>query len=288
MSSVLPLRTTLVGRGAAGIREIVGGPARPARVVGRFVTALYLQVERDDQVVALVSRDGIALPNAIRLPVLGAALDLVRWRGPFVVGDGRVRGADVTVVPDTWFGTRPALPHVQPQTVQNGLQQLEDALRTGPEAHLDGLAPGELADALRQRDPRRSRAAVRSLVGLGAGLTPTGDDVVAGAVAAGLAGARQVDDPATVTFFERVGADAAAVARGRTTALSATLLRHAARGEMATPARRLVEALFGDGRLLPALDALLRVGHTSGRDLAVGIVAGTRAVFHDRDRRSHE
>ncbi|MDX1621047.1 MAG: DUF2877 domain-containing protein [Nitriliruptorales bacterium] len=288
MSAVLPLRTKLVGRAAEGISAILDGPARPACVVGLFETALYLRTEPEDEVVAVVSREGVALPNAILLPILGTALELHRWQGPFVLGGGRVQGADVTVVVDSWFDARPNLPPAGTERVRGALADLERALGSKLDAATVGSHLEGLADALRRRDPRGSQEAVRSLVGLGPGLTPTGDDVVAGAVAAGLSAARRFADPTMVRFFEHVGACAVAAARGRTTHLSVSLLGHAARGEMAAPARRLVEALFGRGQVGPAVGALLRVGHSSGRDLGWGISLGLHSVLHGRDRRSHE
>jgi hypothetical protein len=91
------------------------------------------------------------------------------------------------------------------------------------------------------------------LAGRGGGLTPAGDDLLAG-YAAGL------------VLFHGCLAEAEAIARAaaaRTTSLSATLLRHAARGELPEPAHALLE--HGD----PA--PLRSFGHSSGRALMVGL-----------------
>jgi hypothetical protein len=93
----------------------------------------------------------------------------------------------------------------------------------------------------------------RALAGRGGGLTPYGDDVLAG-YAAGLVlwrGAREA---------ARAIVDAAAP---RTTLLAATLLRHAARGELPEPAHALLE------RADP--EPLCRFGHSSGRGLLLGL-----------------
>ena len=91
------------------------------------------------------------------------------------------------------------------------------------------------------------------LAGRGPGLTPAGDDLLAG-YAAGL-----------VLFAGRVDEAELIVARAapRTTLLSATLLRHAARGELPEPAHALLE----DGDPLP----LLAFGQTSGRAILLGL-----------------
>jgi hypothetical protein len=95
------------------------------------------------------------------------------------------------------------------------------------------------------------------LIGRGPGLTPEGDDAVAG-----LAGVMASRNPAWVDAL--LGADL----RRRTTALSATLLELAARGMGPEPLQALLA-----GRA-SALDRLLRMGHTSGRAYARGAAVG--------------
>lgn len=91
------------------------------------------------------------------------------------------------------------------------------------------------------------------MAGLGDGLTPAGDDILIGYVA-GLALFRHSEDLAR-HIAER--------AARRTTALSATLLRHAARGEVPEPVHALVER--GDA------GPLRRWGHSSGRHVLHGL-----------------
>ena len=104
--------------------------------------------------------------------------------------------------------------------------------------------------------------AVRSLVGLGPGLTPAGDDVVAGVLVALVAGGD----------LERAGVvlDAVRTCRHRTTALSAALLDHAAGGRAVPQLARYLHAP-GDP---DALAGLLAVGGTSGAALALGARIG--------------
>lgn len=97
------------------------------------------------------------------------------------------------------------------------------------------------------------------LAGRGGGLTPAGDDVLAG-YAAGL-----------TLFGGRVGEarQLAEAAAARTTSLSATLLRHAAEGELAEPAHALLE--LGDP------EPLCRFGRSSGRCLLLGLALASSA-----------
>jgi hypothetical protein len=91
------------------------------------------------------------------------------------------------------------------------------------------------------------------LAGRGPGLTPMGDDLLVGYVAGLVLFHGRSDDARSL----------AEAASPRTTALSATLLRHAARGELPEPAHRLLE----DADPAP----LLHWGRSSGRALLVGL-----------------
>lgn len=92
-----------------------------------------------------------------------------------------------------------------------------------------------------------------NLAGRGPGLTPYGDDLLAGYVAGRVLWG--LDDLPAVAIAE--------TAARRTTSLSATLLRHAARGELPEPAHKLLEC--GD----PA--PLINFGHSSGCGLMLGL-----------------
>ncbi len=97
------------------------------------------------------------------------------------------------------------------------------------------------------------------LAGRGPGLTPAGDDILCGYVA-GL-----------YLFHDRraEAAEIALVASARTSNLSATLLRHAALGELPEPAHAFLAT--GDSRPLAAF------GHSSGRCLRLGLMLAAAA-----------
>jgi hypothetical protein len=59
-------------------------------------------------------------------------------------------------------------------------------------------------------------------------------------------------------------------------------LRHAATGAVAEPVATVYGALAVRRALEPALDRLLAVGHTSGRDLAEGLLLGATAALGSR------
>ena len=139
-------------------------------------------------------------------------------------------------------------------------------VHTGEVARRLDAATTRLADALSGRHDLA--CAADALVGLGPGLTPAGDDVLAGVLVT------------QVHLGHRLDALAAHVARraGATTALSAELLRHAGEGRAAPPVLGLLEALVGARPVEPALLALLAVGSTSGADTATGVLLAARSL----------
>jgi len=136
----------------------------------------------------------------------------------------------------------------------------------------EGLAV--LFRAVRERDPDSAASAAGALAGWGPGLTPEGDDLLAG-----VAGTVAVLGPAA--GFDGHGSDRflAALVPGpeRTTALSATLLALAVEGRLPEPAGRLLDlSPAGEAAWPGALSRLERLGHGSGRAYAAGIaVAAT-------------
>ncbi len=135
----------------------------------------------------------------------------------------------------------------------------------------DRAAVAELARWLAGRvavpDVRLAAAAGR-LLGRGPGLTPEGDDVLAGAAAAIRALGRSAGlPPGRIDAI--VGDLVPAGLPRRTGALSATLLRLAASGAAPEPAHRLLAGPPG-GREA-ALADLARLGSGTGRALAAGI-----------------
>ncbi|HVP57842.1 MAG TPA: DUF2877 domain-containing protein, partial [bacterium] len=118
-----------------------------------------------------------------------------------------------------------------------------------------------------------ARAAVRRAVGLGCGLTPSGDDFLTGLVAA------------TYMCLGSSGAArrlAAAVeeASDSTSLLARFMLRAACRGRFCEPLAGLVGALARGDR--PAAEewvrAITHVGATSGEDMLAGVLLGLSAT----------
>ena len=127
--------------------------------------------------------------------------------------------------------------------------------------------------------------AVRGLAGLGPGLTPSGDDVLGGfaAIMALLSPHLSAD------FLPRkyIASTIAAVAKPRTTMLSAVLLEYASRGEVSEQFGTLLLALILPAEeietVLKAADRVLAFGASSGGDTLLGILLGLRALEGEID-----
>jgi hypothetical protein len=163
-------------------------------------------------------------------------------------------------------GLAPLLPH---------LSTLCEAAGSEPPGGLDLVSraawrgAGRLAAAWRRRDQSAVQRAAKHLAGLGPGLTPSGDDLLAGF----LIGSARAD-------FERPELAHACVhaAIGRTTDIAVARVRHAAKGSIEEVQEDVVTSLLGhDGsRLVTATARAARWGHTSGVDTLVGVFLGVR------------
>jgi hypothetical protein len=130
-------------------------------------------------------------------------------------------------------------------------------------ADLVADGPDDLVEAVRSRDPSLAAAVGARLIGRGGGLTPEGDDLLAG-VAAVVASLPWPGALREAWLGALVGRDL----RSRTTALSATLLELAVRGMGPEPLQALVA---GDAT---AHSRLVALGHSTGRAIARGATVG--------------
>ena len=122
-------------------------------------------------------------------------------------------------------------------------------------------------------DASPPRGAVERLVGLGPGLTPSGDDYLGGAtIALSMSGHPELADA-----LARL---ALAAAPDGTNRISAAHLRAAAKGLGADALHRAMDALArGDGpALAEALRGLDAIGHSSGWDALAGAVSALKGI----------
>lgn len=242
--------------GSASLRtaRLLAGPVREGRVVHAGSDAVYLEV--DDHCVGVLSAHAVRVPIGVRtlLPTLPAT----EPGAPAQLGEGEVRLAGLTVQLghefDATVGVLPA-PSRRAAAAALIVEQAAPALDA-----VRGELPPLALDLLHDADP----TAVVALLGRGSGLTPVGDDVLAGWLAVAAAS----EHPARADFEVAVRASAAR----RTTTLSAALLECACCGEALPEFQALVAGIAGDEPTLVrrSVTKLLGIGATSGAGLLLG------------------
>lgn len=276
---------TVAGAGGSSVRHLLAAPVRPGRVLACFPSAVYVEVPGapPPRIVALVAADGLRLPGSLVIGTPSAARPFaaVRLAAEVGVGGCGVTVGALAVRVARWWAPLVPRPPVSRPALGAGVAALAVALRESG-ARLPpslGAATVAFAIALATGDRTRALLAADAVLGRGPGLTPSGDDVLCGVLLALLHLA-----PGSAADVRSIGTEVAARAESRTTALSAALLAHAARGESLRQAIDVVDAASGHSDLDTALPALLRVGHTSGQDLALGLLTGAREAAHATHR----
>ncbi len=270
--SAAPVRPVAIGVTAYTALRRAGGEAR---VLARLRGSSYLTV---DGAIVWLGDCGAALhPRAILAPrppvpehdVVRLELGtLVPWRPSTPRLDG-VTAADMAKAWRSVAATPPGTP--------GGFGAL---LRGEPLAFpLEGAreAAEALARACARDDPSSAADAALALLGVGGGLTPSGDDYVGGALfARALLSAARPDAAAWRPAADRVVAAAAT----RTHPISAALLADLAAGHSWAPLHELVAALAAGppGDAQAAARRLVALGHTSGWDMLAGVAAGLGAL----------
>jgi hypothetical protein len=274
-----------------------------------------MNIALDGTLLALLSAELPHMPNSVRLPssVTKELLPNLRPGMEVRIGDDRlhIRAHNFSLrLPDTpAWEPRPDLStyswcretvaqHVcllaqfvadKPQP--GGLTSLVRPLLLGQqlqETPLSRMAMPKLrllAQASWRQNIAGIEEAVRGLAGLGPGLTPSGDDVLVGfaAIMALLSPQLSADSLPR----EHIASIIAAVAKPRTTILSAVLLEYASRGEVAEQLGMLMLTLSypveATETLLVAADRVLAFGASSGGDTLLGILLGLRTLEGEID-----
>jgi hypothetical protein len=233
------------------VRDVLVGRVVQARVVAAGPLAAYVDV--GGRLVAVVTAGAVRLPCAVVVPAGPVVAPTAVGAGALWLGDEPIARVG------RWFD-----PRVRFLSVETVAMATVSTDRTR-DALLPADAVDRFADALGAGD---ALGAVRPVLGRGTGLTPAGDDLIAGALAALRAFAAPLAAP--------LGAAVLDLAPERTTRLSAALLAAADEGAVIPEAAAVLRALAGLGEPGAALDRLVAVGHTSGAFLAAGLLIGAR------------
>lgn len=257
-----------IGEGVATALSADGN----GRVIAAFERAGYLESEgRVFAVLSTAFASGPVHARVARLPRMGVGAPVAIRGGSLLVD-----GIRVELSADVWAPPRTDL---SPTTAERLLDVLDHEPDLGLGASSGRSVEPALAELLIGTD---MRAACALLIGRGSGLTPAGDDVAAGLLLA--------------QCLLGLGADTERVVIAEsapTHSISRSFLCWAARGQSIEPIHRLLGACTrGDVSAMAAHRAeLSAIGHTSGLDLAYGVLVGLRcmgvasAAPTDRDRR---
>jgi hypothetical protein len=270
---------------------------RPVTVIASTGEAAYLRVQDDAGTIIC-----LATPHAVRVPCAAIAASAPRAGLPVLEPDevGTVGDCALTIGSTTfrvarwWRPSRArSLRAASPRTVTAAVHWLTGRVADPLDA-AGREAVSDLMDALMHGTS--PEPAVARLLGRGPGLTPLGDDVLAAAMVC----LHALGSPASGALAAAVNA----AAPDATTAVSAALLRHAARGECIPQLAELLDALAAGvadpatGPLPRAAGGLLAVGHSSGAGLLHGVLvavtavhlalAGGRRIDHRRTAASQE
>jgi len=247
------------------VQHLLAGPSRPGTLLGTSEHAIW--IASDDDVLVLSDREAVRLPNAVEF----AVDDLGHWidgDDAVLVGDGIVQIGWLTVTPRRWFDPRPSLSRCT-------VSDLARTARTLPE-NQHALATADLVNALASENEEEALQSASLLLGRGEGLTPEGDDILAGALASfRLLGNAVGKRP---WFLDSLEAGVAALTRTRTTSFSGALVRHALHGRVARPFAGALHALTGRGDIASSIGHLLSVGSSSGPALVAGLAIGSSAI----------
>ena len=134
-----------------------------------------------------------------------------------------------------------------------------------------------LIDATRNLQVDSAITAIRPLIGLGPGLTPSGDDFIVGYLAGLWSTAGR--DSSRLRFMSSLGAWLSRAEAG-TNAISYTYIKSAVNGNVSEPIATLAQR-FGQAKSLDsvreATRTALQVGNTSGTDGVQGLLLGSMA-----------
>lgn len=284
------------------IRALSIGEAVPhmnfdAVIQSTFDSAVNLRLVNEDRLITLLISDGYELPQGIRIwtetlslqplsPGLRAAT-----RGGILRFDSSPLTVDLRGAP-VWKCRVPQLTlNMELLSAQQAWSRTWDVLNAEQRIKNTDLVADDLfqtgtGSALSQRiskpvmrlvtstngfDVQGALHAARQLIGLGPGVTSSGDDLLLGFLAGlwSLAGQNERQ----LGFIHSFGMELIPLTQA-TSEISRTYLYHAAQGQFSSSLSHLAEAIATGGDVEAAAQTALHVGHSSGMDAVTGLLIG--------------
>ena len=278
--TALPLAARSIGSPIASLFSA----ARSGQVIATFERSCYLDL--NGHIVALVAPELLNGPlNVVLAHLPSKAMSGVSTTHRVRLSPGSVEIEDVLMVDlsraEVWNAQLPPLIRVDRNALQARLDVIKTVLDDAPAESLAHAASrparasegmDALYSALRHPDAATLAHAADRLVGFGLGLTPSGDDVLAGMLIA-----LHLVRPAPAIAVSDIVKEAA---RGRTTRISIAYLEAASQGNAGEAWHTLARTLEGthDG-MRTAARRIMAFGETSGADMLTGFVLAAEALL---------
>jgi len=132
-----------------------------------------------------------------------------------------------------------------------------------------------------RKDGPALQQGVKGLIGLGSGLTPSGDDLLLGFIGALGAVSKRMNGPEMESILEAIR-DHLYENRQGTTFISANLLAFACAGRVADPILNVIRSLLFEetAAVMERLEVLLQQGDSSGSEVLLGILLALSPLPH--------
>jgi hypothetical protein len=282
---------------ASSLGEAVPRENFVAVIQSTFESAANLRLLNEDRLLTVLISDHYELPQGIRIGTKNVSLHSLT-PGRRAVARGGVlrfdfspltidlRGAPVWKCPVSELDTDMRSHRTQQawatawrllneeQRARNGDIIADDLFRLNSGSFLSqrmSRSVMQLVTSAEQFDSPGSIFAAQGMIGLGPGVTPSGDDLLIGFLA-GLWSTRWTDQ-GQLSFLYSFG-DALQEAAEQTSEISRTYIVHAVRGQFSSSLATLAQAITTGHGLEQAARKAMQVGHSSGMDSVTGLLIG--------------
>ena len=282
---------------AASIGEAVPREVFDALIQSVFDSAVNLRLADEDRLITVLISNHYELPQGIRIAKKEVSLQslavahqaasrggILRFESSPLAIDlrsapvwkCRVRGLNVDmrspVTQKAWSTALGLL--IREQKLKNTDIRADDLFQTdtgSPVSQRMSRPVMGLISSTEQFDIKGSIHAAEKMIGLGPGVTPSGDDILIGFLAGlwSMAGQNQMQ----LSFIHSFGNEIIQIAK-QTSEISRTYLYHAAHGQFSSSLSTLAEAIGTGNDLEQATQEAMRVGHSSGMDSVTGLLVG--------------
>lgn len=272
-----------------------------ATIQSVFDSSLNLRPEHQDALLTILVSDHYDLPQGIRLTVKNVPLSSLTVEMPSACRNGILRFQDSPLSitlrgAHIWNGRLSAVIDIQKPATErawsitwkalNKQQKLKQTDLIGSDlfkANAGSVLTRKLSQpvqrliaATEQLDSQAAADAVTEMIGLGPGVTPSGDDLLLGYLA-GL-WSTSAQEQQRLDFLSKFGQSLSALIK-ETNEISRTYLYYAIKREFSSSMLALVNAISDgeESKLLSTAKEAMRVGHSSGLDSVTGLLIGMTA-----------